>query len=835
MQFPPIPHDEPQRLRALHELHLLDSNAEERFDRLTRLARQTFGVPIALVSLVDDRRQWFKSRQGLDACETGRDVSFCAHAILGNDLFEVCDASQDPRFADNPLVTGGPKIRFYAGAPLITADGHGIGTLCIIDTRPHRLSSDERRALRDLADLVMLEVEQADQREQTRKLRSARQLAEAIVSAQSQFIRLDDQRRAYDGLLTDILELTDSEYGFIGEVLYDSDGDPYLKTHAITNIAWDDETAASYVANASEGLEFHNLDTLIGAILTGDGPVIANDADRDPRRGGLPDGHPPLTAFLGIPIHHGTERVAMLGIANRPGGYDESLVEFLTPLLVTVGQLVVAARTQERHREDQVLLKRLSRVASETTNGVVMTDVEGRVEWINEGFTRLSGYTLDELGGFKPGDLLQGAETDPATVAQMRSALRDGEGFEVDVVNYHRVGTTYWVRIQCTPLHDDYGRLQGFMSIESDITEARQAARALQASETRLRGLFELSPIGIALNDYETGEFVDLNQALLAPTGYSREEFVSLSYWDLTPKEYEPEEAQQLESMEKTGRYGPFEKEYIRKDGSRYPVLLNGMWVRDSTGRKLIWSIVEDISERKRIERMKSEFISTVSHELRTPLTSISGSLGLVMGGAAGSLPDKACEMLEIAHNNSRRLGLLINDLLDMEKLVAGKMPFALKIQPLRPLLEQAIRDNQSYADHFGVHLELEAIDNEPKVDVDAGRLQQVLANLLSNAAKFSPEGGRIRLYANAGRELVRISVADQGPGIPEEFHDRIFQKFSQADGSDTRQKPGTGLGLAITRELVERMAGNIGFESVPGEGATFFVELPLARESQQA
>ncbi len=834
MQLPPIPHDESQRLRALHELNLLDSEAEERFDRLTRLARQTFGVPIALVSLVDEQRQWFKSRQGLDACETGRDVSFCAHAILGDDLFEVCDASQDPRFADNPLVTGGPQIRFYAGAPLITAEGHGIGTLCIIDTRPHQLSSDERRALRDLADLVMLEIEQADYRQETRGLRSARQLTEAISSAQVQFIREASPRLAFDDLLTDVLDLTVSEYGFIGEVLRSRDGAPYLKTHAITNIAWNAETRAFYEANAPTGMEFHNLDTLFGAALRGEKPVIANDPYHDPRRGGLPEGHPALNAFVGIPIHHGDELVAMLGLANRPGGYDENLLAFLQPLLVTIGQLVAAARAQQQHREDQRLLRRLSRVASEATNGVVITDVDGRVEWINEGFTRLSGYTLKEIAGRRPGDLLQGAETDPETVARMHSALGRDEGFEVDVVNYHRAGTPYWVRIQCSPLEDEQGRLQGFMAIESDISETKRATHALQASETRLRGLFELSPIGIALNDYETGEFVDLNQALLQPTGYRREEFVSLSYWDVTPKEYEPQEMQQLESLEKTGRYGPFEKEYIRKDGSRYPVLLNGMVVFDNTGRKLIWSIIEDISERKRIERMKSEFISTVSHELRTPLTSISGSLGLVMGGAAGSLPDKAREMLEIAHNNSRRLGLLINDLLDMEKLVAGKMHFALEVQPLQSLLEQAVRDNQSYADHFGVDLELEPTDNEVQVNVDASRLQQVLANLLSNAAKFSPEGGKIMLSASGGKEVVRISVADQGPGIPEEFRDRIFQKFSQADASDTRQKPGTGLGLAISRELVEHMAGNIGFESVPGEGATFYVELPLARESHQ-
>lgn len=825
MQAPPIPHDERQRLQALYDLNILDTAAEERLDRLTRLAKQMFSVPMALVSLVDENRQWFKSRQGLDACETGRDISFCGHAILGRDIFEVGDAREDPRFADNPLVTGAPHIRFYAGAPLITDNGYGIGTLCIIDNRPRQLNTDERRALRDLADIVATEINQVEQRKKSRDLRAARNLAEVITRAQSQFIRENDRRRAFDELLTDILDLTGSEYGFIGEVLRTAEGAPYLKTYAITDIAWNDETRAFYEASAPQGMEFFNLKTLFGAALSSGEPVISNDPYQDPRRGGLPEGHPALNAFLGIPVHHGGELVAMLGIANRAGGYDRDLIDFLSPLTATLGQLMTAAQAQQRHHEDQLLLMRLSRVASETTNGVVITGIDGRAEWINEGFTRMTGYTLEEMRGRKPGELLQGPDTDQATVAQIRSALSQGDGFNVDVVNYTRDGKPYWVRILCNPLRDEQGVLQGFMAIESDITEAKQAAGALQASETRLRGLFELSPVGIALNDYGNGSFVDVNEALLRPTGYSREEFLALSYWDLTPKEYETQELQQLESMEKTGRYGPFEKEYIRKDGGRYPVLLNGMAIHDNNGRKLIWSIVEDISERRRIEHMKNEFISTVSHELRTPLTSIAGALSLVIGGVTGEIPDKMREMLTIAHKNSQRLGLLIDDLLDMEKLVAGKMRFDLQVQALQPLLEQAIQENQAYADRFRVRLRLANGAGDALVKVDAQRLQQILANLLSNAAKFSPEGGEVTIFAAPREGRVRVSVIDRGPGIPEAFHSRIFEKFAQADASDTRQQGGSGLGLAITRELAERMGGNVGFDSTPGQGATFWFE----------
>lgn len=362
----------------------------------------------------------------------------------------------------------------------------------------------------------------------------------------------------------------------------------------------------------------------------------------------------------------------------------------------------------------------------------------------------------------------------------------------------------------------------------ADISEQKTAIQALNESETRLRGLFELSPVGIALNDYATGRFVEINDALLAPTGYSREEFLALSYFEITPQEYEAQERQQSESMKNTGRYGPYEKEYIKKNGDRYPVLLNGMVVEDLSGKKMIWSIIEDISERKRNDRMKNEFISTVSHELRTPLTAIAGSLGLLAGGALGELPGTVDEIVAIAYKNSRRLSMLINDLLDMEKLIAGKLNFDLRPQALMPLVEQALDDNQAYADQFGVTLRITQRDDALHVDVDAQRLQQIFANLLSNAAKFSPKGETVDIAVLSTGNLARIEVSDRGFGIPASFRKHIFQKFAQADASDSRKKGGTGLGLAITKELVERMNGIIGYESEPDKATTFFITLPI-------
>lgn len=245
-----------------------------------------------------------------------------------------------------------------------------------------------------------------------------------------------------------------------------------------------------------------------------------------------------------------------------------------------------------------------------------------------------------------------------------------------------------------------------------------------------------------------------------------------------------------------------------------------------------IWFIclLHDISERKKVERLKSEFVATVSHELRTPLTSIKGSLELVNAGVLGSIPETAGTMLRLAQKNTERLVLLVNDILDIEKLELGEASLPLSLTDLRELLEQALAQNQGYADNFSVRLSLDLheLPASVLVSVNHQRLQQVLSNLISNAVKFSAPGTVVQLSACLRDHDVMIKVCDQGPGISQEFRSRIFQKFAQADGSDSRQRGGTGLGLSICKELMERMNGTIGFDSVEGQGSTFYITLPL-------
>lgn len=403
MHAAPLPGNEESRLQKLLSYDILDTPPEEPFERITRIAAETMGAPIAAVSLIDRDRQWMKSRRGLDACETPRDLAFCAHAILSDHVLVVEDATQDLRFSGNPLVTGGPALRFYAGAPLRTPDGFNLGTLCVIDRRPRTLAPSHRQLLEDLAHL-----------------------------------------------------------------------------------------------------------------------------------------------------------------------------------------------------------------------------------------------TVDEM--------------------ELRIALQ---------------------------------------------TAMKEAA------------------------------------------------------------------------------------------------------------------------EQTKLMMVKDEFVSVVTHELRTPLTSIRGALGMLNAGVLGALPEKAVQAVTIAHRNAIILSQLVDDILDMQKLQAGKLAFSFEPVETGPLLTETCEDVSGFATDRQVTVET-AIEASPVITCDPRRLRQALGNLLSNAIKFSPAGATVRAQLTRTRDTVRYSISDSGSGIPDDFRPHIFQKFTQAQG--TSRPKGTGLGLAITKAIVDALDGTIHFESATAKGTIFHIELPIRR-----
>jgi PAS domain S-box-containing protein len=541
---------------------------------------------------------------------------------------------------------------------------------------------------------------------QVTDIKEQNELLESVCRAQTSFLASADPMVTFNGLLGDLLALTQSGYGFIGEVLRTPDGVPYLKTHAITNIAWDEDSRRLHDEHAAKGLEFRNLETLLGAALRSGRPVMANSPMTDPRRGGLPAGHPPLNAFLGLPLHSGSDLNGMIGLANRVGGYDDRLVKFLRPLSMTIARLIELMKSNRaKNHSDQLAKEReihFRTIVDTAIDAIVTIDEVGMVHHANPAVERLFGYTLVELIG-------------KSVNAIMPSPVREQ--------------------------HDGY------------------------LSEYKKTGAKHVIGIG-------------------------REVVAS------------------------------------KKDGTTFPAeLAVSEFLVD--GRKFFTGVVRDLSDRKRIELLQSEFISTVSHELRTPLTSIRGSLGLVAGGATGVLPSEAKEYIDIAVANSDRLVRLVNDILDIEKMQCGKMDFYLRTVDLGAIVASAVAANRAFAATQRVRLVATPTWSTGEVLVDPDRLAQVLSNLISNAVKFSPPDADVELSIQRMDRGLRVSVRDYGPGIAPEFRARLFMRFAQGDASSTRKSGGTGLGLAISKAIVEKMKGQIDYDPAPGGGSIFHFGLP--------
>jgi len=474
---------------------------------------------------------------------------------------------------------------------------------------------------------------------------------------------------------------------------------------------------------------------------------------------------------------------------------------------------------------------------------IISTDTGGVIQSFNRSAENHLGYLAEELVGKSTVAVLH----DPDEVVRRAQELTVAgtpvePGFEVFVARARQIfggdthewtyirrdGSRFPVLLTVTALRDSHGEINAFLGIATDITERKHAEAELR----KLSRAIEQSPVSVVITDAE-GKVEYVNAKFSEVTGYAVHEVIGhnprLLQSGLTPLEvYRAMWQTILDGYQWRGKL-----QNRKKNGELFWEEIHISAIRDGDGKTTNFvAVKEDITERMQIERMKNEFISTVSHELRTPLTSISGSLALIAGGVVGELPAAVKPLIEIAHKNSERLILLVNDILDMEKIEAGRMEFDMHPVRLMPMLEQALEANRAYAEQFKVGYKLEGDLPEAMVNVDANRLMQVLDNLLSNAAKFSPPGDRVAVAATSEGGRIRVAVSNHGSGIPEQFRSRIFQKFAQADSSDTRKKGGTGLGLAITKAMAEQMGGSIGFDSQPDGLTTFFVEFPIWQET---
>ena len=473
---------------------------------------------------------------------------------------------------------------------------------------------------------------------------------------------------------------------------------------------------------------------------------------------------------------------------------------------------------------------RLRTVIDTAIDGIILIDERGGILTFNPACERLFGYRADEMLGKNVKCLMPvpySEEHDHHLDNYHRTGKRKIIGIGREVVGRRKDGMTFAMRLSVGEAVEQGKSV--FVGIIHDLTESKEM-------EAKYRGLLEAAPDAMVVVNLG-GDIVLLNLQAEKQFGYRRDELLGQKVTNIIPEGFaERLIADDLRSAEDalaqqigTG----IELIARRKDGSEFPIEIMLSPLQSAEGI-LVTAAIRNISARKimeearkRLERLKDEFVATVSHELRTPLTSIAGALGLLTSNVVARLPDPAPRLLTIAYTNSQRLIRLLDDILDIEKMESGKAIFNFKRVELRPLIEQTIEATLGFAKGYNVRIRLDSASAAVDVRADPDRLVQVVTNLFSNAIKFSPPGEEVVVAVETRNETARISVRDHGHGIPDEFKPHIFEKFGQADATDARQKGGTGLGLSIVKQIVTRLGGAVDFADAPGGGAIFFVDLP--------
>jgi PAS domain S-box-containing protein len=837
---PPVPENEAARLAALRSLDVLDTAPEEAFDELTALAASVCQAPMALISLVDEDRQWFKSKLGWDVEGTPRDSSFCGHTILGPDLLVVPDATADPRFADNPLVTCSPGIRFYAGAPLVTPDGRALGTLCVMDHRPRELTAEQAQALRTLGHQVMA------------LLRLRRNLAELTRITRERGVAEHTLREERNRLTVLLEHLPVMVYGL------DPDGRFCL---------WNRECERVLGYRQEEILGHTRLELFARMYPDPDYRTallarIAGNNYRDlETTSTAADGTVRICSWTNFSGHVRVPGMPVWGV-----GID----------------VTDRRRTEDALRENERLMNSvLGQLPGLAYRCLV--DRNWTVLFAKGNFRPIGGIDAEDLaaGRIYYGDILHpdDAERCARNVAE---ALALREPYENEHRIFDREGHVKWILARGRGIFADDGTFRYLDGLNIDITERKQVEEALRQANARLDLAVRGSNVGIWENDIPGGDFragrvhcINIMEQLGYPAPDGPVEFAAV----VAP--IHPDDRPRVEKALRAylaGETADYEVEFRARhaDGSYRWILSRGVAVRDAGGKPIrVTGTRIDITHLKGIEeelrqardaaeaasRAKSEFLAKVSHEIRTPMNAILGMTDLALDTR---LSDEQRNYLTIVNSSANALLNVINDLLDYSKIEAGKLELDHADFSLRGVLNETLRALALRAHKKGLELVCHPSADVPDGLVgDAGRLRQVLLNLVGNAIKFTEEGEVVvqvrtsdierptsnvqrptshverptpeaaaeRWTLDVGRSMfdvsvpsveLHFSVRDTGIGIPREKQETIFHAFEQADNSTTRRYGGTGLGLAIASQLVALMGGGITVESEPGGGSTF-------------
>lgn len=792
MENLPIPDNEKGRLAALKEYNILDSLPEEEFDRLTKLVSVVCGVPISLITLLDEERQWFKSNVGLEGTETLRSESFCQFAIMDDALMEVQDTSHDERFRDNPLVTGPPHIRFYAGYPLIDPNGFALGSLCVIDREPKKLNQNQQAVLEILAKEVVSQI-------------VARKEREILKNYESLFLESVDLIcvAGTDGYYKKINPAFKATLGWDEKVLLEN---PFLGFVHPDDI----KPTTDEVQKLNEGkktLHFTNR------IITQDGnyKVIQWISTPDVKSGNI-------YAF-------GRDITEINKVQNEL----MELSEFQKKILNGTNYAIISTDTDG-------VITTFNRGA-ELMLGYSAEEVIGKESVVLFHDQNELRKLADHLSRTRDRKVEAGFE---ALITKSKA----GESNAEECSYIKKDGTRLTVEVTISSLENSSNETTGYLGIAKDVTTRYAAQKALEMSERRHRAFFENSQSLMCTHDLD-GKFLSINPAGAAMLGYTLEKFDKPGLYDIVLPERQKYVDAYLEEIQKKGHSTGL-MQVLDKQGKIRVWMYNNVLTEFMDGQKYVIGNGADITQRIEMEqelqkakeiaernaKAKDTFLANMSHEIRTPMNAIIGFTNLLKDTQLSAEQMDYIKSVKMAGEN---LMGIINDILDFSKIESGHLtiesiPFNLPdlIKNVKNILNQkAVEKNLGFDYTLDPHI--------PKgLHGDPTRINQILLNLVNNALKFT-EVGYVHILASLVEETdseckVEFRVKDTGIGIPVDKLHTIFERFTQADTDTTRKYGGTGLGLSISKRLIELQNGELHLESSLNSGSTFYFTLPFKK-----
>jgi two-component system, OmpR family, sensor histidine kinase VicK len=774
-------------LASRSEFDVLDRSPDPALDELTGVAAALCGADFAYIGWMDANRLWFKSRHGFQATEQARTQSGCHWMLEDNAPFLIKDAGRDPRFPPYGIDLDGVKrCRSYAGVPLINAAQEVVGTLAVLSESPEQFSEQHLHLLDILGRQVVTRLELYTRISSQEEAQRTRQRTERALAIERSFVAATlDSIPAVVALLDSAGHVVRLNYPcmqLIGLSLAETVGRPFFE---------------DFLDGADRGWIAERMREAVAGQVSGPHETVWRAKDSKNRR----------VAWT-------------LRSLNGPS-------EELQYLIVT-GQDV----TDQRQVEKALLSSetRYRQVVENSLGFIFTCSPEGRLTSLNAFTAESLGYRIKDLIGHSVTLFLESPGA--AIFQEGLQNLEPGQEWQgvLKVRRSDGVHRHIAFRSRRMDLADNPSFV---LNHGMDVTEQHEAEEALHLATHQRELILDSVGDGIYGMDLD-GRLTFINKTAAMMLGYSSEQLTGLDVHELIHHSHADGSPCTkttnliFQSMRRHEQIRMHDEVFWRKDGTAIPVEYSASPLMENGQVSGMVVAFQDVSERRRLERMKDEFISTVSHELRTPLTSLRASLGLLSSGSFDARPDKQRQMVDMAIGNCDRLVRLVNGILDFNRMEKGQLPFNRQPIDALSLLRRAAQSSQAAATKAHISFRVEAPD--VTVLADEQRTLQVLNELVSNAIKFSPPETLIRLVAHpAGPHEICFHVQDQGRGIPVEKLDRIFDRFQQGDASDTRDLGGTGLGLALCRSIVEQHGGRISAQSQPGKGSRLMFTLPAA------